>query len=104
MGCRILHDTAAELACLYCSTSDVSFGPVFNNGDDGDHDAAERAEAFCRWLIADPRTLSEPTLMAKYGEWLTQEAAQWKREAGCEACGEPCGEGSALCPACQESR
>jgi hypothetical protein len=32
MGCRIIHDREQNIAALYCSTSDVAFGPVFNEG------------------------------------------------------------------------
>ncbi len=78
MGCRILYDGRNDIACLYCSTSDVAFGPVFCDSDE--HDADERAEAFVRWLPLDPRQYDEPDLMARYGAWLVQEADQWARE------------------------
>jgi hypothetical protein len=84
MGVRILFDDSGSgsQAALYCSTTDWSFGPVIS-GDD-DHDAQERAESFCRWLgqhrRADPRSLSDSELSNAYGEWLAQEAAQWKAE------------------------
>jgi hypothetical protein len=78
MGVRILN--AGSQAALYCSTSEVAFGPIFH--DDDDHDADERAEAFLRWLAPrDPREFIGDELEQKYAEWRAQEAAQWKREA-----------------------
>lgn len=82
---------------LYCTTSDWSFGPVFDDSDD--HDADERAEAFVRWLATcqtwlnyesaaplimrvsqDPRELSDVGLQHAYADWLAQEIEQWTRE------------------------
>jgi hypothetical protein len=87
MGVHILSDDGrrdypGSSAVLYCSTTDWAFGPVFS-GDD-DHDASERAEAFCRWLRIDPRTLTDTELEAKYSAWRAQEAEQWKREDATE--------------------
>lgn len=86
MGVRILSDVRSEgytgtsQAVLYCSTSDWAFGPVFYG--DGDHDAEERAQAFCRWLGGrEPRRMSDQELQAVYSEWRAQEAAQWADEA-----------------------
>ncbi len=71
MGVRILNNEADDLAVIYCSTSDVAFGPVFyeDSGDEGDRSASEKAEEFLDWLPVDPRTLSESELAAKYNEW-----------------------------------
>jgi hypothetical protein len=76
MGVRILR--AKSEAVLYCSTSDWAFGPVFS--DDDHHDADERAEAFCRWLNRDARTLEESELQSAYSRWLAQEPMQWELE------------------------
>lgn len=95
MGCHIVYDQNQNLAVLYCSTSEWAFGPVFS--DEGDHDANDRAEAFCRWLgetdtwagyekepiqtsRRDPRELTDIGLQAAYHDWLLQEADQWVRE------------------------
>jgi hypothetical protein len=84
MGVRILSDIRQDYsnishANLYCSTSDWAFGPVFY-GDD-EHDAHERAEAFCRWLgDREPRRMSDSELETVYHEWSLQEAAQWAAE------------------------
>lgn len=87
MGVRILHDARADLATFFCSTTDWSFGPVFYA--DGGHSADERAEAFLRWLRADPRDVllsgGDAGLERKYIEWRAQEAAQWKAQAEAEA-------------------
>lgn len=87
MGVRILSndETSAgnhvSQAALYCSTSDWAFGPVFYG--DREHDATERAEAFCRWLgMRDPRRLTEHELLIAYNAWRVQEAAQWAAEDG----------------------
>ncbi len=83
MGVRILYDSHSDMAALYCSTTDVAFGPVFS-GDDSGHDANERVEAFTRWLRQDARTFSDSELQLKYSEWLTQEPAQWAAEEAAE--------------------
>ena len=114
MGVRILSGDDNQ-AVLYCSTSDWAFGPVF--GADDDHDADERAEAFLRWFQITPdysrfektqigehrdvRCLTESGLQHAFSTWLAQESAQYRRETSiCEVCGDPVGEGNALCPAC----
>ena len=78
MGVRILHDRHNSLAALYCSTTDVAFGPVFTDGDARDSD--ERAEAFIKWLRTDARRFTDAALLAKYSVWLAQESEQWKAE------------------------
>lgn len=81
MGVRILYDRETNQANLYCSTSDWAFGPVFYNSNDREHDADERAEAFCRWLGArEPRRMSDSELEKAYHEWAAQEVAQWNAE------------------------
>ena len=91
MGVRILSDQRQDYptishAVLYCSTSDWAFGPVFY-GDD-DHEAHERAEAFCRWLgEREPRRMADSELERAYSEWCEQEAEQWASEREqAEAC------------------
>ncbi len=113
MGVRILYDREADNACLFCSTTDVVFGPVFQDGPE--HDADERAEAFCRWFESDAcdwfayessharrdlRCLTDAGLMRAYYDWGKQEAAQYLREnpPSCEHCGEPIGTCDADCP------
>ncbi len=101
MGCLILSDRDSQQAALYCSTTEWAFGPIF--GDDREHDASERAEAFLRWLTVTPlwpqfeqvatfldrgkhdaRELSDAGLARAYAEWLAQEPAQWLAEAEAE--------------------
>jgi len=87
MGVRILFDPEAGLACLYCSTSEWAFGPVF----EGPNEAA----AFLRWLRDltpeqwgayervtliddgrhDPRTLTERGLADAVTDWRVARAA-----------------------------
>jgi hypothetical protein len=80
MGVRILHDREQNYAALYCSTTDVVFGPLFNDSDDHEHDAEERAHAFLRWLPKDARQYDDVELAAKYSDWRAQEATQWQAE------------------------
>jgi hypothetical protein len=75
MGIRILYDS--DNAAMYSSTTDWAFGPVLS--DDGVHDASERLDLFIEYLRPrDPRSFSDSELEAKYIEWRSQEAAQWK--------------------------
>lgn len=77
MGVRILDD--CDVAVLYCSTSDIAFGPVFYSQKE--HWGAERAMSFLRFLGArDARSFSEKALIDLYGQWLAQEEEQWARE------------------------
>jgi hypothetical protein len=88
VGVHILYDDGrrndyrGSMAALYCSTTDVAFGPVFS--EDGDKDAGERAEAFLRFLQIDARKFTDEELQTKYSEWLRQEAAQYAAEAQAE--------------------
>lgn len=81
MSVRILHDDGT--AALYCSTTEIAFGPLIH--DETDHDAVERAEAFIRWLPQDARHYDEKALLSLFSEWRAQEDAQWAREEEVEA-------------------
>ncbi len=101
MGCRIMHDREQNIAALYCSTTDVAFGPIIEGDNANGQDADERAEAFLRYLKGcDPRSLDEQLLMGCFSNWLTQEAEQYKREnpETCYDCGEPVGTCDDDCP------
>lgn len=78
MGCRTISSHMGSVAVMYCSTTMWAFGPVF--GDDDEHSADERIEAFMRWLVVDPRGLPDNILESKYQEWLCQEKSQWEVE------------------------
>ena len=93
MGIQILHDKEQNWAAMFCSTTDVAFGPVFYNFRE--HDAYERVESFLRWIQKtedwpcfeenalpgrDPRYLTDSGLQMAYSAWLTQEEEQWKKE------------------------
>jgi len=76
MGVRVLYADGA--AALYCSVTEIAFGPLFL--DDKGHDGIERAEAFLGWLGArDARLFSEPQLIDLVQQWRAQEDEQWKR-------------------------
>ena len=88
MAVHILHDKHHGMAIMYCTTTDWAFGPVFNDGEHWQHDAADRAEGFLRWLRTrpslverDPRRLTDQELEAVYSLWLSQESEQWQAEA-----------------------
>lgn len=89
MSVRILHDHDQNLAALYCSTSDVAFGPVFYDSDDSKHGPEDRARAFLRWLPQDARRYDHAELETKYSEWLAQEATQWAENDAEEAADSP---------------
>jgi hypothetical protein len=81
-----------DQACMFCSTTDWAFGPVFS--DDGNHSAEERIESFLRWFRTngsipplyydDPRQLTDSELESKYSDWRAQEEAQWQAEEDAE--------------------
>ena len=95
MGVRILSDRKQDMACLYCSTSDAAFGPVFYKSDD--QDAEERAEAFLVWLRVargvDARVLDDAALNSAVSDWSAQEREQFLAnddmhyEWTCDYCG-----------------
>jgi len=74
MGVRVLYDNNANVAVLYCSTSDIAFGPLFF--DEDGHDARDRVELFLEWLPLDARKYSDSELLEKYSEWKEQEVRQ----------------------------
>lgn len=96
MSVRTIGD--GQQAAMYCSTTDVAFGPVFS--EKNWHEPEERIESFLRWCATtptwsqykplnlssrhDPRELSEADLMRAYSDWLAQEDAQWKAEETAE--------------------
>ena len=92
MGVRILTTADGDHACLYCSTTDWAFGPVFYAAEYPTAD--ERATAFLAWIDQAPspyervlhgddrrdvRTLSEQGLERAYHDWLTCEAREQTR-------------------------
>lgn len=92
MGVRILHDRYDEMAVLYCSTTDLAFGPVFYATKDVS--AWDIAHKFTEWLIADARAYTPLELENKYSEFIK---LGWKKcptcyevitgkESGCERC------------------
>ena len=95
MGVHILSCSRQDLACLYCSTSDHAFGPVFYKS--ADQEADERAESFLLWLReargVDARTLDDAALSSAVSEWSAQEHEQFLAnddrhyEWTCDYCG-----------------
>lgn len=92
MGCRILigHEAGCdrEIACLFCSTTQVVFGPIFDGEYDpsGDGDAHDEADSFLTWLEKHPsaigrtdaRVYSAPELSSRYDEFCKEVAAARK--------------------------
>jgi hypothetical protein len=58
MSVRITHPTEAV---LYCSTTGIAFGPVFDSHAD--------AEDFSDWLGRDARFFTAEELLEQYVEW-----------------------------------
>ena len=68
MSCANLVNIDNTLACFFCDTTDVAFGPViYGTSLVG---AVERLELFRLWLNADPRSIPVDELMNKFSEWL----------------------------------
>jgi hypothetical protein len=78
MGVRILRDQEADVAVLYCSTSDWAFGPVV--GEKHEREADERLQSFLEWHAGDVRLLSEADLSAAWQAWQAQELDQYAKE------------------------
>ena len=61
MGLKILEDKDQQMAVLYCSTTDLAFGPVFYESEYLRDEfglklsAGEIAQAFIDWLPIDAR-------------------------------------------------
>lgn len=68
MGVRILYDSEARRAALYCSTSEMPFGPLFVD-DDAGHTGRELAESFLKWANLDVRKLTEKELIELVADW-----------------------------------
>jgi hypothetical protein len=71
------HDGITGKAALYDSTSDLAFGPIFDNGDD--------AEAFLDHLSAigerDARCIPSMQLAELKREWEQELEAKWEADA-----------------------
>lgn len=61
MGVRLLTAPSGDTV-MYCSTTCWAFGPVFEN--------REEAEGFLKWLIINPRKLSEEELERRYWQYV----------------------------------
>lgn len=53
MAVDIIHDTKHEVACMYDTTSDHAFGPIFTGPTAGDD-----AGAFLEWLRENGATIT----------------------------------------------
>jgi hypothetical protein len=76
VGVRIIYGEGT--ASMYCSTTDIAFGPVFYDSDD--HIAEERVAAFIDWLSKDARQYSDEELLVKYAEFIVAEPGYWKKQ------------------------
>ena len=74
MGVRII--SSGSSACLYCSTSEIAFGPVFHEDKLG-HDAESRLELFCEFLKQDARKLTDRELETALGQFYAVEKSLW---------------------------
>lgn len=73
MGLRILSGTEPggtfPLAVLWCSTTDLAFGPVFYGCGSAGKSAEEEAEAFIEWLPLDAREYVASDLADLYAKF-----------------------------------
>ena len=65
MGCRIMGD---DMACFYCSVTDIAFGPVATR---------DELERFRSWMGQDPR--SELNIMQAWGRFVKYEETDDKQ-------------------------
>jgi hypothetical protein len=78
MGVRILNDATDEMAVLYDSVTDVTFGPLIREYDSETRDeqcpASWVAEAFLKWLgdgpRDDPRRMLPADVVTEYNNFL----------------------------------
>lgn len=81
MGVRILKgyldkDELVERAVFYCSTTDWAFGPVMPDQD--------TANKFLKWLVIDPRSLTDPDLESKWYDFLNLTPEQKHQSKVCD--------------------
>lgn len=70
MGCRVIYDESQSIACLYCSVSDVVFGPIIYGERSKGKTAEEVAYEFIEATKPmDPRSLGAEELLEDYAEW-----------------------------------
>ena len=65
MGVRVLEGKGQDGACLYCSTTDWAFGPLFSDGEAAEKFLAYAAEHDGR----DLRLLTDEQLQRLYSAW-----------------------------------
>jgi hypothetical protein len=58
-----------EVAVLYDSVTGIAFGPVFEEGEDGES-SEDRALRFLEWLDLDARSYAPDEVMSLYREWV----------------------------------
>lgn len=101
MGVRVLANRDDTMACLYCSTSDWAFGPVFLGERGGG--AEDLALEFLGWLLAyrappgdlasgrdwngDARRLTDAGLARARDAWLAERSADNAEERADHAAG-----------------
>lgn len=66
MSCRVISNCEDDMACFYCSTTMLAFGPVMQN--------EEEANDFLKWLPVDPRRYPDSELIAKYWEFRVKKS------------------------------
>lgn len=99
MGIRILNDAGGNQACMYCSTTEWAFGPVFyetditnDKGDKVNWDAQQTVEQFMDWCDREPsirtiRSLTDTELEAKKSEFnVAVQKGEWPVYKMCEDC------------------
>lgn len=74
MSCNVLANADDTLACFFCDTTDVAFGPIVYGCVHGSKSegATARLGEFRLWLSVDPRSVPVCELMDKFSEWLNR--------------------------------
>lgn len=110
MGCRVFvgHEAGSEIerAFLYCSTTELCFGPAFRD----EEECTAFLDAFLEACDVDPRRLSPAELDRAIELWRLHVKHEARGEAACDVCAQywPAGEladhdGNMLCRECGEA-
>ena len=78
MSVRVIYDEKENMAAIYCSTSDVAFGPAIYG--DKKMDAERLAWKFIQWLPQDSRQYDQVDLMSRWAEF---SALNWRECPEC---------------------
>ncbi len=72
MTVQIIHDFDHDMACLYCTGTMWTIGPVFSPSKRLDKDAEEMAEMFLDWISGDPQDVDSVQLEKLYMKFMLE--------------------------------